>query len=208
MAAMFGRKQPKFEFVQVAPGESGTPTDAFNSFTYWVPSVELQRRLLKQARDIGRHGQPDPTATTIPELDEIKEFRQLARQAAFNCSQAASQLFTKDREEISRLVSALSSRDDTDPNPAVTEQVRRARVQALSAKIVSLETALNRRLDTIGSHFDALRDKFMGGVYDVHGRETQLRERGWAIDGFHISDDMRDFGQGAARAAIAKISGE
>lgn len=208
MAAMFGKKKPKFDFVQVQPGDSGTTADAFNSFTYWVPSDDLQRRLMKQAKEIGQRGQPNPTSVTIAELDEIKEFRDLTRQAAFNCTQAAVQIFSDDRAEIMRLVSVLRSKPDAaDPNPESTEQVRRARLQALAGRIVNLEKALDRRLDTLGGHFDALRNKFMGAVYAAHHLEKQLHARGWSIEGFHISDDMRDFGQGDARAEIAKVSG-
>lgn len=207
MAAMFGKRKPRFDFVQVRPGDSGTTVDAFNGFTYWVPSDELRRRLLRQSKEIGLRGQPDPTSVSIPELDEIKEFRDLTRQAAFNCTQAAVQLFAADNAEIMRLVSVLLGKPDAaDPNPESTEQVRRARLQALSGKIVNLEKALERRLDTLGGHFDALRNKFMGGLYAAHRLEKQLHARGWSIDGFHISDAMRDFGQGEARAEIAKVS--
>lgn len=207
MAAMFGKREPRFDFVQVRPGEAGTTADAFDTFTYWVPSDELQRRLLRQARELGLHGQPNPTSIGIPEMDEIKAFRQLTRQAAFNCAQAARQLFAKDNAEIRRLVSVLLSGPEAgDHNPESTMQVRRARLDALAGNIVNLEKALDLRLATLGGHFDALRDTFMGGVYSAHRLETKLRARGWSIDGFHISDDMRDFGQVEARAEISRAS--
>lgn len=207
MAAMFGRQKPTTDFVPVRPGESGTTGDAFSSFTYLIPSDDLRRRLERRAEGLGRRGQPDPTAVVIPELDEIKEFRDITRQAAFSCTQAAVDLFTRDRAEIMNLVNALlAGPEKGDPDPASTQQVRRGRVQVLSGNIVNLEKALDRRLDTLGGHFDALRRNFMTGVYKTHRLERQLHERGWEIDGFHISEDMRDFGQSDARAAIAKIT--
>jgi hypothetical protein len=204
--ALFGRKQPRFDYIQVRPGESGTAIDAFDSFTYWVPSEDLRRQLLRQAAKTGRHGQPDPTAVSIPELDDIKEFRQLTRQAAFNCANAAGQLFAKDRGEIMKLVSVLTGTAPADKDAEVTEQVRRSRLQVLSGHIDALEAALNRRLDTIGSHYDGLRDRYMTALYAAHPYERELHARGWTVDGFHISDAMRDFGQAEPRAQIAKLT--
>lgn len=198
-------------WVEVTPGEQGTPKDEFLSFTYWEPSTELAASLVEDARQTGRLGLPDVTAPNpLDEPDGLTRLRGIVLDACSGRAAAAVDLFAKDQEEIAEIVSLLRSgppqRTTTPENHARDlDQHRRLSTQldVLEARMNRLEDALEKRLDRLIGHFSSLAAEFTHELKRHHPHPKLLAVR-WDPADLDVPKDVWSFGQDTARTLIAQ----
>lgn len=203
----------KGPWVEVTPGDQGTPYDEFVSFTYWEPSDSLRSQLLKNARQAGALGFPDVTAPEpLDEPDGLTALRAIVVDACQGRKAAAVELFAKDRERISDIVARLA----VGPPTAATTDANRARdktahaelvphLEVLEARVERLEDALHARLGRLQAHFERLSSEFVHELKLAHPYADTLSTR-WNPTPLELPDEVRLFGQDTARLLIKELA--
>ena len=208
---IFGRRAApqasKSNWVEVAPGERGTPEDEFTSFTYWVPSQSLLDEIHKDARESGHRLIPDVTSIgEVEEPDGHGRIRGIVLDACWGRTTAAIEIFKPVREDIAELTTALDS-VEVAQNPGRANAQRathRGELARKEAFLESLEDALESRLRQLVSYFDSLSAEFVQELTQSHPYPNEVLDR-WKPQVVELSDEMRDFGQATARAQIARV---
>lgn len=211
MALPWSRKKHRPHWVEVPPGEQGTPEDEFVTYTYWEPSKALLQELHADARAAGRSALPDVTAPDpLNEPDGLTRLRGIVTDACHGRKAAAVEIFVRTREEIASVTAQLnqglgSSGDATDSN-AQRDRAALARLiprlEVLEAQVERLEDALQARLGRLEGHFDYLASEFTQELLSEHPYARILTSR-WDPAPLVLDPEIRVFGQDTARKQIA-----
>ncbi|MFC0316043.1 hypothetical protein ACFQNE_11505 [Gordonia phosphorivorans] len=199
----------KSSWKEVPPGdkESGTPDDAFDDFTFWVPSDGLEKEIFEDARDAGRKGLPNVEGPNpLDEPDALTRLRSVVTDLCYGRTKVAVNIFTPSRRKIAEysetvVLGAASSANDR--RAAAQLKAIRVSLAGLEAEVERLEDALNARLQLLETHFDRLASHYTHELKQHHPFPDILELR-WNPEKFQLEDDMFDFGQDTARKDLRR----
>ncbi|MFT4187783.1 MAG: hypothetical protein QM621_04305 [Aeromicrobium sp.] len=197
-------------WVEVTPGDHGTPLDEFLGFTYWVPSDALRESFLRDARESGAKLIPDVTAPKpLDEPDGLTRLRGVVTNAVYGRAAAATELFQPTKEQIADVTTRILQgfrEANNEPNSKRNWDSFIAlypELAELEAEMKRLERALLLRTQALLSHFDAICGEFVHELKDAHEFGHILATR-WDPERLPLTDDMLDFGQHTAREQIER----
>lgn len=199
------------EWIEIVPGERGTPLDEFLSFTYWEPSTSLVSSFVKDARQAGKKAIPDITARhPLDEPDGLTRLYGIVANAIYGRTAAAIELFRGTRDEIALVTAKIFQGVNTSAGTAANEARNRGdyialfqRLSVLESDMSRLRKALDARHGALVTHYDRISSEFVHELKQAHPFGDVLSDH-WDPRRLTLTSDMRDFGQFDAGDQIAR----